>query len=1645
MNAPPHASNPPVSIIGIGCRLPGATGATELWELLSAGRPVIGDPPAGRIGRPGGYRTDLEWFDNEWFGIGQREAAGMDPGHRLALEVAVEALDDAGIGHRAPGSGAAVIFGGTEETHLPDGPANRLSRALDLRGPNFMVDSARTSSLAAVELAVRILADPGVPFAIVGGVTLIPHTAPEHGPCGEGGAAIILCRTADAHRDGHRGYAEIAAIAMGSDGRADGPTAPGGRHVIRTALARAALPPSAIDYLEYHGGGPHSADTAELDALAAVFTPLSTAPLRLGCTHTTFGHLEAMAGITGLIKAALAVHHAVIPPNPPPHSTNPVFRQPAVPTPWPTPHRHAAVNSCTPGGTIVHAILRALPDPTVRPASPPYLIPFTAHTLPELRTTAAHLADHFARCDGAAPAERATASAHRRAPDIAHPDSARPSTDLAIATQDRRPAEPSSLRHPTSGGAQPEDQVLRPERRGEIPSAGSPAATALPARYGARPEPTTIGVGAAGTEFGSDETEFQGAVAAVGRLVPEGVRAVVLAEDRGEAIARLRRFAEGDDRAVVAGPVAGIRRGGVVFVFSGEGAQYARMGRGLAARWPVFAEAVTEAAAAIVAGGGPRVWTPRHGFALGAGVTPEFAQPAVFAYQFGLAALLRAWGVRPDAVVGYGLGEVAAATVGGALTLRDAARVAVWRGRILARLAGSGAAAVLAAPVRRVRTLVEPLRAEVGIAAVHGADAVVVAGSPRYLDALLRRAERRDIRVARLAPDRVRHGLRVAPLLPELVAALSDLAPTEPHTAVYSPTRQGNPLMDARFWADNLTGTVEFDRAMGDLVANGFSTALEISPRPLLLESLRAYPELRDAAYPTADADDESAALLTGLARLHAEGYPLDWTAQGPLTAAAPRRHWNRRRFPLPAATEHIEISWAAEDLTDHVILGAPAVPAVFWLRRLLELTRTGNPPATAVADFVVHERLAPGALPGVNYHRHADGSVRAEATGTGALASTRPAGGPTPADIVAWMRLVDGNRAGHHRMRGIAPDTFYDALRLRHLEYGPRFRPLRAIAVGRDGGADGFGAVGFFDAAPLHSAATLDGCLQLLAAAAYDELPTDGVPLPIVIESAWVSDASDRVLLEAHAFVRQRTATGLRGDVIATDQHGAPAVALLGVHVRYARLGAGRTIDIALPPVVPASEVPLRQEIWRPVELRPPPARAERALVIGASPEAIRLAEALDRLAPTERVVREPDTAAAMVASLLADHPATAVVVVWPHRRTAHVPDAIAPSDEIATVTAVLELLRTIHSATATGAVTVVLPAAALDPHGGGSAVPMALAGLIRSLQLETSRPIRLVWDDHHRDSVRHIAEIATATPDSATPSSRGATKDTPPEEVRLTAGSGSARRFTAVRPRSTTPIAIDPHGTYVVTGGLGAFGAMTVRWLLDAGARDVVVLTRAPRPLPALLDGMEERIVVMRCDAADRGDLGYALNDIRETCSTIRGIVHAAGTPDDAPFAELTPQRLAAAFAPKLTAARNLIDLTARDAIDFILLYSAAVGATGAPGRAASAAANAAMDALALAHPDRPVHSIGWSGWAVTEQAHRAGDLLTQILRYPGPYLLVLDAPPDDPRLSTRLADLLAGEIPAPEAGTDLASRPVRQPNHPARSIGEQRANSS
>ncbi|PSM40186.1 hypothetical protein C6Y14_25985 [Streptomyces dioscori] len=635
----------PVAIVGMACRLPGAPSPAAFWTLLRDGVSAVTEVPDGRwdpdapgLDRPGlrhgGFLDDIAGFDAGFFGISPREATTTDPQQRLVLELAWEALEDAGtVPAKLRESRTAVFVGAMSgdfaalvqdpldiTRHTLTGVqrgiiANRVSYTLGLRGPSMTVDAAQASALVAVHLAAETLRTGQAELALAGGVNLnlVPESAAAvagfgglspDGRCftfdarangyvrGEGGGAVLLKPLARALADGDRVHAVIRGSAVNNDGATDGLTVPSPAaqsEVIRLACRRAGVAPEALQYVELHGTGTRVGDPLEAAGLAgALGDAASRAPVHVGSAKTNVGHLEGAAGIVGLIKAVLGVAHREIPaslnfetPHPRIDLDRLGLRVRREHGPWPRPGEPllAGVSSFGIGGTNCHVVLGAAPDgpaDAVRaePDARPVLWPLSGRTAGALRAQAARLREQLVR---------------------------------------------------------------DPRSPGDV-----------------------------GWSLATGRTHFEHRAAVLGT----GTEALL---DGLDAVAT-GRDAPGVVRATAGSP------GGVVLVFPGGSPVETGTARELMALSPVFRSAVGVCAAALDA---------RTGWSLtdvldGVPGAPrpdraDVAGPVRFAVAVALARLWESLGISPEAVVGDAEGEVAAAHVAGALTVEDAARIVTAR------------------------------------------------------------------------------------------------------------------------------------------------------------------------------------------------------------------------------------------------------------------------------------------------------------------------------------------------------------------------------------------------------------------------------------------------------------------------------------------------------------------------------------------------------------------------------------------------------------------------------------------------------------------------------------------------------------------------------------------------------------------------------------------------------------------------------------------------------------------------------------------------------------------------------------------------------------------------------------------------------
>ncbi len=843
-SAPSPRDDRRIAIIGIGCRLPGTDGVDAFWKLLREGEFAVRDLPEARradcagVTARAGYLDEVRTFDAAFFALTGREASCIDPQHRVLLEVAYHAIEDAAIPtDRLAGSRTGVFVGisGNDYGRLllshagPDAylgignsasmAAHRLSYHLDLNGPSLAVDTACSSSLSAVHLACQSLLADDCDMALAGGVNLIltpdvteslsrakmlsvdsrckTFDASANGYVrGEGCGIVVLKPLAAALRDGDPIHAVIEATATNQDGRSNGITAPNGAAqtaLVRRALAIAGRSPAEVGAIEAHGTGTSLGDPIEFDALSDAIG-LSPAPCALGAVKTNIGHLEAAAGIAGLIKSALQIEHGKIAPHLHFEEVNPLIRLAGsrffVPTTladWPADRpRVAGVSSFGFGGTNVHALLAAAPgvgyeSPTVATGGlggashARYLLPLSAKTGMALQDLARTLAEHLRR----------------------HPE-------LSLADVSR-----------------------------------------------------TLGTGRTHMPY---------------RLVARGDSGAEVSE---QIDLWLR---SGRSQAVVAGKVFDDPPCRVGFLFTGQGSAYAGMARTLDEAEPAFRSALDRCEQILRRCTG---WSVREVLCDSTRVDEtEFGQPALFAFGYALAELWRSWGVQPAAMMGHSVGEYIAATQAGVFSLEDGLTLIVARARLMQECPAGAMLACLAS-AQQVLPLLERWSASVSLAADNGPRQCVLAGDAEALAVVAVALAEQGIDTRLLRVKRAFHSALIDPALTGLRAAAEKViahAPSVPLGSNLTGEFHAK-APPAAYWADHARSPVRFEAGIQAMARAGVTHFIEIGPGAVLSRLGAACLSGADAVWLGSQRgeSDDGSEILRSLSQLHVDGARLSW------------------------------------------------------------------------------------------------------------------------------------------------------------------------------------------------------------------------------------------------------------------------------------------------------------------------------------------------------------------------------------------------------------------------------------------------------------------------------------------------------------------------------------------------------------------------------------------------------------------------------------------------------------------------------------------------------------------------------------------------------------------------------------------------
>jgi len=864
-----------IAIVGMTGRFPGAANVESLWnnlrdgvesisqfsdaELLAAGiAPEILSQP--NYVRANGLLENVDLFDANFFGFTAKEAEVVDPQHRLFLECAWEALENAGYDPETY-QGAIGVYAGVgtnsylysnlmpmmqnlEETvafqvflgNDKDFVATRTSYKLNLKGPSINVSTACSTSLVTVHLASQSLLSGECDITLVGGVSVrFPQKtgylyqqgmiyspdghcrtfdAQSQGTIGGNGVGIIvLKRLTDAIADGDYIHAVIKGSAINNDGAMKvGYTAPsveGQAAVIAEAQAIAEVDAETITYIEAHGTATDLGDPIEIAALTKAFQQSTDKKgfCAIGSLKTNVGHLDAAAGISGVIKTVQALKHKQIPPslhfetpNPKIDFANSPFYVNSQLREWETTEpRRAGVSSFGIGGTNAHVILEEAPAIATSGESRPYqLLLFSAKTANALNQAQANLVSYLQQ----------------------------PELNLADVA--------FTLKVGRQGF----------EHRRMVICENTPEST-------------------------------QDAIAALAAHDPQQV---------------LSQFTELKTRPVV-------------FMFSGQGSQYVGMGQELYHHEPVFQEHLDRCCDLLI---------PHLGLDLRQILYPEtdqidqaksqlqqtaIAQPAIFAIAYALAQLWISWGVKPQAMIGHSIGEYVAACLAQVFSLEDALTLVAARGKLMQQLP---AGAMLAVSLSE-QEVAPFLSKEIALAVVNAPSATVLAGSLEAIADLENQLEIKDIHYRRLHTSHAFHSAMMESMLPEFQSLLKKIKLHSPRTPYVSNVTgkwiAKTEATDPQYWLKHIRQTVRFSEGLQLLLNKSESLLLEVGAGKALntlarQQSVRSQPYILSSLPHPQDPQSDLAFVFKTLGQLWLAGVPINWTSF--------YNDEDRHRIPLP-------------------------------------------------------------------------------------------------------------------------------------------------------------------------------------------------------------------------------------------------------------------------------------------------------------------------------------------------------------------------------------------------------------------------------------------------------------------------------------------------------------------------------------------------------------------------------------------------------------------------------------------------------------------------------------------------------------------------------------------------------------------------
>ena len=1615
--------NSEIAIIGLACRVPGATTPEAYWKNLCQGIESItffseqelvaaGVDPS-LVANPNYVKAapilrDVEMFDASFFGYSPKDAALMDPQHRLFLEVCWEAFESAGydpagcpgkVGVLATAGGVVTSYllaklhhadlpGQTASTsHInndKDFLSTRVSYKFNLKGPSFTIQSACSSSLLAIHQACQTLRLGECDMMLVGGsVVRIPqvegymaerrnvHSLDGH--CrpfdsvgqgtifGSGIGAVLLKPLQQAVADRDHIFAVIKGTAANNDGSAKSSyTAPSlgqQSQAVTDALEAAGVNADSVGYIECHATGTIVGDPLEVEALSMAFRKQTKRNQYCvaGSVKANIGHPEQAAGIAGLIKTALVLHHKQIPPSINYEMPNPAIDFASSPfyvntklSDFPagdTPRR-AAVNSLGIGGTNSFAVLEEAPPIEATENK-------TKVNMPCLVTLSAKSAEALV-----AQVERLLKWLDD------HPEA--PIGDVCYTTNVSR-------------------------------------------------------------------SQFAFRFAAPVRSLAD------LKKHLANWLKTTSKDASSLQRTSGA-PIA--------FMFSGQGAQWAGMAAQLYRTHSVFRNAMDRCHALAqphLEHGLLEVIFAREGGDALVNRT-DYTQPALFAVEYALAELLKSWGISPDAVIGHSLGEFVAACTAGVMTLEDAMRLVTARGALMHQMPNGGSMVAIFAQESVARALIDKIAPELAVAAMNGPLNTVVSGDRDTLRMLLEELDRQHITYRELHVSNAFHSPRTEPILDDLQKVANQITYHSPKLPLIS--NLTGELMaaapDEIYWRRHLREAVRFGDGMLALAELGCRSFLEIGPHPVLLPVAQACLGARGRSMnwiatlsrqkPDADAITEM------LVALYLAGHNLNWAALHadsswrriplPTYAFQRKRYWLEdnaihrerarkvveRSHPLVGARTNFSSNEPCYEarygthhagfFADHKVAGTIVLPTTAELEAATVVGRMHFGTSRISFDNAMHHQA-------MSFANGDDRTVRVLVTPLNADKASFKLVSKDAEDPQVWHTHMTGTLRKSEMTSRPAFSTkqirercqqtlsiadFYARLNKLGLEYGPGFRGVQELYLGQNETLtkvklpDGLANTQY-----LMHPAFLDACLH-----AYP-LVLDGVGkterdlhqsyLPISLEGyRCYQDGIDKAWVHTKLRSVEKDDTQVV-DIQVYDDAERPVADLEGLSLR--RLPLGRLKQ----PEVSSTDNLFYRSVWRKSVRQTDNPGKDRApaswlLFADARGVAAALAGKLEAAGHHCHIVsrgsafarqrarawtvneRRPQDFRQLLAEFGASEalPCGGVVYLWgldaPSIDGLSLARLKSGSEMMCRgALAILHALSETRGANPDGRQLWFVTANTQNTESRRQhvdPVQASLWGLGRTAAIEYpgiwGGLIDLQLNDDQTQDIDALAE-ELLNPDG---------------ETQIVISTGKRRHVSRFvrQPLSDFAVQSPPvrsDATYLVTGGLGMLGRSVAKWLISKGAKQLILTGRNAKPDAAKeLFSAEEvdgaSIEVVACDISRHDDVRRLMRTISKKFPPLKGVVHSVGVLDDGILAQLDWDRFARVFEPKVYGSWLLHENTKSLELDFLILQSSVLSLLGSAGQANYSASNTFVDSLA-AHrraAGLPAMAINWSAWS-------------------------------------------------------------------------------